>query len=1167
MDLTENKSNALVVGAGISGIKTAMDLAQQNFQVTLIDKSQAIGGILTQLDYQFPSNHCGMCKMLPLVNRDESSQFCLRKGLFHENINLILSCELSELSGEAGNYTAKLRQKPTWVDPDLCIGCGLCEKVCPKEIPDCFNEGLSSRKAIYLPVPHSIPNSYVIDLAICNRCGACEEICPTNAVQLSQSDRKDFNILVVDDELSLRDSLKEWLEEEDFSVDMAVSGADALEKLSQKTYQLMLTDIKMPKMSGVDLLKQAKSAHPDLSVVMMTAYATVETAVEAMKIGALDYLIKPFDPDTLVPMVIRIFQDIEATKDLELNIETIVFNIGTTFYDPADKKNVFGYGIYPNVITNIEFERLISPIGPNNGELLRLDNNKPVKKIAWLQCVGSRDTQKNADFCSNICCMIAIKEALLAKEKSNDIIDTTIFYMDMRTCGKSFQQYHDDALDNHNVRFERCKIHSLALDKESSNLFIRYISINGELKEELFDMVVLSTGQRPGHRTAQLAKICELPLNPWGFIQTRPFSPTLTEKEGIIAGGSSGGLKDISQSLIQASAAAQNAGCIIHSKGSRQPEADMDNKKPDNNILYRDVSREPVDLLIAICTCKERFNKIINTEKLSANFLMDPDINNIQFMDNICTESGWQELEQYIMNHKANRILIGACHPYLYIKKIRNLGEKIGLDPVFIEVVDIMDDILKISQTPDKEEDEINYNETADKIAGILNAGAIALKQSQNQTSMETSEKIPAMQKTLIIGGGIAGMTAALGIAEQGYEVVLIEKTEHLGGNLNWLKKTIDGLSCVDLLNETIDKVKKQPLIQIFLESKLISCTGYAPKFKSTIENNKNKPFTIEHGAVILATGGNEAKTESFNHNIDNADNNSIVTQKELELKIAEKTIDPLNLKSIVMIQCVDSRQEPRNYCSKVCCPTALKQALYLKKENPGADIYFLYRDMMSCGFTETFYTQARNENIIFISYEKNNLPELVDNDKKLIVKAFEPVLNRPIEISADMVVLATGIDPEFPDSLASILGIEQDSFGFFKEAESKWRPLDSLKEGIFACGIVNSPGSIPESVTSAQAAAQRALSLISKPFINKSQIVAVVHHSLCSLCQQCINICPYGARMLNMDETKVLVNETMCQGCGACAATCPNNASVLQGYPSQQVLGIIDAAFENMLN
>lgn len=1164
------KTNALVVGAGISGIRSALDMAQQGFSVTLIDKSPAIGGLLTQLDYQFPSNHCGMCKMLPLVNRDASSQFCLRKGLFHENINLMLSCELSELTGEAGNFTARLRQKPTWVDPERCVGCGLCADVCPQEIPDCFNEGLSFRKAIYLPVPHAVPNAYVVDLAGCSRCGACEEICPTDAILLSRSNRKAFNILVVDDELSVRDSLKEWLEEEDFSIDMAVSGPDALEKLSQKTYQLMLTDIKMPQMGGVELLKKTKKDHPGLSVVMMTAYATVETAVAAMKIGALDYIVKPFDPDVLMPMVIRIFQDIEATKDLKLSIDTIVFSTGTSFYDPADENNIFGYGIYPNVITSMEFERMISRTGPGLGMLRRLDPNQTnqtapknqtdqknktdlkdqaVKKIAWIQCVGSRDIRGNAGFCSSICCMVAIKQAVLAREISNHTIDTTIFYLDMRNFGKSFQRYYDTAINKHGVRFKRCKIDSLSIDKGTSDLILHYVSANGKLKKELFDMAVLSIGQRPGYKTAQLSEICGLSLNPWGFFQTRPFSLTLTEKQGIFVGGSVTGLKDISQSLIQASAAAQNAGSIIRAGNGEKTGPPLESKN-----IYRDVSREPVSLLMVICTCNKRLTRHIETRHISEKFMEDPDISCVHFMETICTNQGWQELEKIALDCRPNRLLIAACHPYLFIRKIRKIAGKIALDPAYIDLIDVMTGIFH--EHPDV---QTELNTTGLCLTSRLSAGAAALKQSQYQPLSKT----PVFGRALVIGGGIAGMSAALGVAEQGYEVALIEKTGQLGGNLNWLNHTIDNLSCKTLLEETIARIQKQPLIRIFLNSQIISSSGYVPRFTTIIEDKEKQPVSFEHGATILATGGNEAETHSFNYGT----HESVVTQKELELRLADASIDPKKLNSIVMIQCVDSRQEPRNYCSRVCCPTALKQALFIKEQNPEAKIYILYRDMMTCGFTETFFTQARKDNILFISYALDNPPEVADDGGEIVVHAFEPILGRPMQIKADLVVLATGITPEFPDAMASMLGIMPDTDRFFKEADSKWRPLDAIREGIFACGIICAPGSISESIASAQAAAQRALNIISQPSLSSARIVATVRHSLCSLCQKCIDTCPYGARMLNYDGTKVLVNEAMCQGCGSCAAICPNNASVLQGYSGRQMLGAIDALFENLQN
>jgi heterodisulfide reductase subunit A len=407
--------SALIVGTGISGIRSALDLAEQGYHVTMIDKAPHLGGILTQLDYQFPTDHCGMCKMLPLVERDTSSQYCLRKGLFHENIDIMLSTELGGLEGEPGKFQVTLRQKPTFVDPDCCIGCGACSQVCPVEVPDDFNAGLTKRKAVYLPVPHVIPNTYVVDMAACTLCGECEKTCPTGAIDFGKDARRNFRVLVVDDELVVRDSLKEWLKDEGFQVDMAESGEEALEKMTRETFHLMLLDIKMPGMDGVEVLKRSNEVRPQLPVVMMTAYATVETAVEAMKFGAVDYLMKPFDPDKLIPLVIQLYQNIERVGERQIEVGAIILAAGFESYDPATGKNTYRYGSLPNVVTSIEFERMLSETGTYQGRLTRASDDKEIRKIAWLQCVGSREPQADADFCSSICCMFAVKEALLAK--------------------------------------------------------------------------------------------------------------------------------------------------------------------------------------------------------------------------------------------------------------------------------------------------------------------------------------------------------------------------------------------------------------------------------------------------------------------------------------------------------------------------------------------------------------------------------------------------------------------------------------------------------------------------------------------------------------------------------------------------------------------------------
>ncbi|HIJ57419.1 MAG TPA: FAD-dependent oxidoreductase [Deltaproteobacteria bacterium] len=1148
--MTKKIGTAMVVGAGISGIRTALDLAETGYGVTLIDKAPHIGGVLSQLDYQFPTDHCGMCKMLPLVDRDASSQYCLRKGLFHENIDILLSTELISVSGEPGNFEVTLRQKPSWVDPKLCIGCGACEDLCPVEVPDDFNKGLTNRKAVYLPVPHAIPNTYVIDTAACTRCGACEPVCPTGAIQLSQQERKKFRILVVDDELIVRDSLKEILDEEGYTVEMAESGPAALEALSRQPYQLMLLDIKMPGMDGVEVLQKAKEMNPDLSVVMMTAYATVETAVEAMKIGALEYLIKPFETDALIPMVLSIYEDFEVAKARKMEVGALALCGGTAYFDPKDGKNTFGYGALPNVVTSIEFERICSGTGPFNGRMVRPSDGKPIGKIAWIQCVGSRDLQLDSDYCSNICCMYAVKEALLAKKKTNGEIEPVIFYMDMRTFGKTFQRYRDQAESVHGVRFERGRIHSIIPDQKSGDLILLYADSSGKRQEENFDMVVLAVGQRPTPETKGLAEQVGIELNSWGFAQTAPFSLTQTSKNGIVIGGSFSGLKDIGESVIQASAAAANASRVIHSTGGGLA------LQPSLPSLNTDILRENPKILVALCTCGESLSRIVENADFTKELLRDPAVNRVETIAQTCTEQGWERLKELVEAHKPNRLLIGACLPYLYARKIRELGRQVNLDPSLMDVVEIRP--RKFAQKTELKAESSKLKVQRDLSAFSFQLSALKMGVAKlKRMDPSPVETIKIQQRALIVGGGIAGMTAALTIAEHGFQVDLVELSEQLGGNLSWIQKTLEGHAVQPLLEETVQKVEKHPLVNVHTQSHVVTTFGQVGNFFTTIEHAENGLQTLTHGIAILATGGTEAGTTSYGHGTSEA----ILTQKELEGRLSEASIDPVSLKTVVMIQCVDSREEPRNYCSRVCCGNALKQALHLKEKHPDIAIYVLYRDMMSYGFTETYYTRARKAGVFFIQYNKDNKPDVEPEGGMVRVTVDELIIGKKVTIEADLVVLATGIQPNFPKDLADGFGAGIDPDGFFQEAESKWRPVDALNEGIFSCGIAHSPRSIAESIATAEAAAQRSLRILTKEHLRSGKVAAKVKHSICSRCERCVEACPYGARKFDIETEKLEVNAVRCQGCGSCAVACPNGASFLEGFPDQQMLEVIDAA------
>ena len=1153
---------ALVVGAGIGGIRAALDLAVSGHKVALVDKRPGVGGILMQLDHQFPSDNCGMCKMLPLMARDSSSQYCLRKGLFHDNIDIYLSTELETLEGDPGQFLATLTQRSPLVDPHKCISCGECAAVCPVRVPSEFNAGLTERGAVYLPIPYAIPNHYVVDLDNCARCWQCFEACPTGAINFHQDEQAGFRILAAADDKNVRERLETWIGLAGFPAEVVSSGDTVLDNLAKSAaaaatgesgYGMLILDLDIKDTDPERILTRSRELCPDMPVVLLAEPENQERAEAMVREGARDWIAKPLDEKTFIPWLDKLHVRLASDRTLRFEVGAVVLACGFDCYDPGNPvdgvSDVLGYGLYPGVVTALEFERMLSSTGPgggprHEGQGTRLEraDGEPVRRIAWIQCVGSRDLKKKADFCSSICCMFSIKEALLAKKVLGSEVEASIFYMDMRTFGKDFHQYRLDAEQERGVRFLRSRPHSVIPDGKGG-LAVGWFGEDGVQHEEAFDMVVLAVGARPPAGMDKLALAAGIDLMPNGFVETQYFSPARTSRHGVFAGGAFGAPRDIAESVIQAGAAAQGAARLIKIHDflagmAREPEPE-----------YPDVSRQSPKVLVAMCTSCPILESGVDLEALSRRLERLHTVCHVARVGSACTGEGWGEIERLADEIKPNRVLIGACMPYAYVPKLKELGRAIGLNPALMDVVDIYTPTFSAGQGGRRSMDHDVYSSLATAVARLQGADPVP-----------PPVTVDVAKRALVVGGGLAGMTAAVAIADHGLGVCLVEQEEELGGLAMRLHSTLEGADPRKHMEELIAQVEKHPNITVLKDSRVALSRGTAGRFRTAIATPEG-PVSLEHGVTLLATGGHESNVYDYGFRV----HKSVMTQFELEEALATGTLDTQTLGGVAMIQCWRSREEGREYCSRVCCSQAIKNVLALKVKNPRLPVTVFYRDIMTYGFKEQYYTQARKAGALFVRYDLDSKPQVAFENDKPVITAFDPVLGRKIAVHADLLVLSAGVEPNEVDDLVEIFGVETNRHGFFQEAESKWRPVDFLKQGIYMCGLAHSPMTMSEAVASAQAAAQRALRILNAETIARETVVAQVRHSLCSLCQKCVAACPYGARTVDLENEIIEVDEILCQGCGACAAVCPNSATVLTGFHDGPIMAVIDAALEDV--
>jgi len=853
----------------------------------------------------------------------------------------------------------------------------------------------------------------------------------------------------------------------------------------------------------------------------------------------------------------------------EIKVGAVILAPGYEIYN-AKLSQEYGLGRYPNVVTSLQYERLLSASGPTGGHVQRPSDGAKPKRIAFLQCVGSRD--QSHDYCSSVCCMYAAKEAIMTIEHAkaeapaangeNHAIECHVFFMDTRAFSKGYEEYYQRAEKKYGVKYHRTRISALKQNPANGNLLLHYL---GEHNTELgtrntiiaeeFDLIVLSVGMEISDKVKALGYDLGIELDDYGFCHTAIFDPLESSRHGIYVAGPFREPKDIPESVIEASGAAAAAEQLLAS--ARGTLARKVEYPPE-----RDVTGEEARVGVFVCHCGSNIGGYLDVPGVAEYAKSLPCVVHSENNLYTCSQDTVKHITEQIKELGLNRVVVASCTPRTHEPLFQSSLRQAGLNPYLFEMANIRNQCSWVHSN-----DREAATEKARDLVRMAAARAARLEQ------LHTTE-MPVEKTALVIGGGVAGMNAALSLAEQGFPVHLVERTDQLGGNLRNVFFLIDAsgkqpevtdatLDPQAYLRDLIGKVTTHPRITVHLQTELVNTGGFVGNFASKLQDASGKTQTIQHGATIVATGGREYRGKEYGYGTDPR----IVTGQEFEALLAQSPIPNTQLPaSVVFIQCVGPAEK---YCSRTCCATALKNALKLKELVPDAQVTVLFKDLRTFGFKERLYTQAREAGILFVRYDDDHKPE-VSADGKLHVKIWEPMLGREMALTPDMLVLSNPTVPsEGTHELATRLKVPVDMDGFFLEAHVKLRPVDFASEGLFMAGLAHYPKFLDESIIQAQAAAARAASILAQDTRTSNARVAVVDPEKCVGCLTCVRTCPFDVPKIKVNLTGVggiigaaFIEPVACQGCGSCVSECPAKAIQLMHYTDAQMLVKVDALF-----